>query len=111
MIISDLNYLESVTSETEIFGGTGKVFDFKKNIDSKVNSDTNFKANSDVNDIFNKKANIDVKSKVEGNSSTFAFDNEAVGYYSNTQGTFNQIAVAGEGSSQNGTFVAAANPE
>lgn len=112
MIISDLNYLE-ITSE-EVVGGQFFPFppnrlDFDKKLNSTVNTNTNFTSNTNVNDVFNKTANINVRSNVTGNSSTFAFDNEAIGFNSNTQGALNQIAIAGQGSSQNGTFVAAAN--
>lgn len=108
MIISDLNYLEAVSQETEVIGGTSR-FDFYKNVNANVNTNTNFKANTYVTDYFDKYANINVKSNVKGNSSTFAFDNEAEGYNSNTQGVLNQLTVAGNYSGQNGTFVSAAN--
>jgi hypothetical protein len=109
MIISDLNYLESATQD--VVGGTSRLdnFRFKKDIDSNIKSNIDFKSNSNVRDFFEKKANIDVKSNVQGNSSSLAFDNEAIGKDSNTQGTFSQLTVAGQGSSQSGTFVSAAN--
>ena len=111
MIISDLTYLETVSQETEIVGGGSfyNDFKFKKDLNSKIKTDIKFDFDSDIKSDFNKKAKIDVESKVKGNSSTFAFDNEAVGKDSNTQGELNQLAVAGKGSSQNGLFVAAAN--
>ena len=110
MIISDLNYLEAVSQEIEIVGG-GYLdsFKFKKDLDTKIKSDIDFNFDSNIKADFNKKANIKVDSNVKGNSSTFAFENEAVGKDSNTQGELNQIAVAGKGSSQSGLFVAAAN--
>lgn len=108
MIISDLNYLEAVSQETEVIGGSS-YFDFYKNVNANVNTKTNFNSNSYVTDYFDKKANIDVNSKVKGNSSTFAFDNEAQGYDTNTQGTLNQLTVAKNYSGQNGIFVSASN--
>lgn len=108
MIISDLNYLEAVSQETEVVGGSSS-FDFYKNVNAYVNTNTNFNSNSSVNDYFNKYANIYVNSNVKGNSSTFAFDNEAQGSDTNTQGVLNQLTVAGRYSGQNGTFVSAAN--
>ncbi len=109
MIISDLTYME--TASDEVFGA-GVYFD--KYINSNINTKLNFNANSDIKSRFDKKARIDVDSYVRGNSSTFAFDNEAAGFATNTQGELNQLAVAGSYystgvSSQNGLFVAAAN--
>ena len=104
MIISDLNYLEAVTEE--IVGGN---LYFSKNITSAVASATDFNARNNVTDTFQKLATINVASNVKGNSSDFSFDNEAVGQNSSTEGTLNQITIAGVGSSQNGTFTSAAN--
>jgi hypothetical protein len=84
-------------------------FEFEKQIDSQSNNQVNFAAQSDVKDIFQKYADIKVKSHVTGNSASLGFDNEAVGRNSNVQGTFSQISVAGQGSSQTGLFVSAAN--
>jgi hypothetical protein len=106
MIISELNYLEVVT-EAEVVGGS--VWNFKKNLESNVKTNVSFKSTSEVKDIFVKQAYIDVYSDVYGNSSSLSFDNEAQGYNSNTQGTFSQLTVAGQGSAQSGTFVSAAN--
>ena len=58
---------------------------------------------------FTKKASIQVKSHVIGNSASLLFDNEAVGKNTNVQGNFSQETVAGQGSSQTGLFVSAAN--
>jgi hypothetical protein len=107
MIIAELNYLEVVT-ETEVLGGTG-VWNFKKDLNSNVKTNLTFKSDTDIEDKFYKVAYIDIYSDVYGNSSSFAFDNEAQGYNSNTQGSFNQLSVEGVGSSQNGLFVSAAN--
>jgi hypothetical protein len=107
MVISDLNVLE-VVEATEVVGGTSNLF-FQKDLISYVNTYNNFYANSYVNDYFKKYADIYVDSKVKGNSSSFAVDNEAIGFNSNTQGTLNQQTIAGVGSSQNAVFVAASN--
>jgi hypothetical protein len=112
MIISDLNYLEAVSQETEVIGGSYYYtpgYNFYKNVSANVSTNTTFNSNTNINDVFNKNANINVRSNVTGNSSTFALDNEAQGYNSNTQGALNQLAVAGQYSGQNGVFVAAAN--
>ena len=82
---------------------------FSKDITSTVSNNVNFNANSQVLDLFQKLALINVQSHVTGNSASLGFDNEAVGKNSNVQGTFSQIATAGQGSSQTGLFVAAAN--
>lgn len=105
MIISDLNYLEAVTES--VIGGNN--VDFSKKLSSVVDTKLVFNSASKVDDVFNKKANIAVNSNVKGNSSDFTFDNEALGPNSSTEGTFNQEVIAGVGSSQNGSFVAAAN--
>jgi len=109
MIISDLNYLEVATEE--VAGGSWYTpgFNFNKNLNTNVNTRVNFAANSNVTSTFNKSAYINVYSNVKGNSSSLAFANEAAGPNSNTQGEFSQLAVAGQGSSQDGIFVAAAN--
>jgi len=107
MIISDLNVLE-VVEAAEVVGGTSSLF-FTKDLSAYVNTYNNFNANSYVKDYFTKYADIKVDSKVKGNSSSLAFDNEAIGPNSNTQGTLNQQTIAGVGSSQNGVFVAASN--
>jgi hypothetical protein len=111
MIISDLNYLEAVSQETEVVGGSyySPGFNFYKNVSAYVNTNTNFNSNSYVNDYFNKYANINVNSNVNGNSSTIAFDNEAQGPDTNTQAVLNQLTVAGQYSGQNGTLVSASN--
>lgn len=75
MIISDLNYLEAVSPETEIVGGNGS-FLFNKNLETKVNNNVNLKLNADINSNFKKNADINLKSNVNGNSSTLAFSNE-----------------------------------
>jgi hypothetical protein len=79
------------------------------NLSSTSTNNVNFTGNSKINDTFNKTANINVKSYVIGNSASLGFDNEAVGKNSNVQGTFSQETVAGQGSSQSGLFVSAAN--
>jgi|SRR5215472_3933025 len=84
-------------------------FDFSKQIDSQSNNQVQFQAQSDVQDFLKKYADINVKSHVTGNSAALGFDNEATGKNSNVQGTFSQLAVAGQGSSQTGLFIAAAN--
>jgi len=82
---------------------------FSKDITSTVSNNVNFDANSQVLDLFIKKASIDVFSHVKGNSASLAFDNEALGKNSNVQGSFSQDVIAGKGSTQAGLFVAAAN--
>jgi hypothetical protein len=89
--------------------GPSQSFEFEKQIDSQSNNQVNFQAKSQVFDVFKKFADINVKSHVTGNSASLGFDNEAVGPNSNVQGTFSQISVAGQGSSQTGLFVSAAN--
>jgi hypothetical protein len=95
--------LDSVTA------GTGSNLDFSKYLNSTSNNNVNFTADSHINDTFYKAALIQVYSQVYGNSASLGFDNEAAGHNSNVQGTFSQIAIAGQGSSQSGLFVAAAN--
>jgi hypothetical protein len=82
---------------------------FSKSISSNSRNNVAFTGTSQVLDLFQKEAFIDVFSHVKGNSASLGFDNEAVGKNSNVQGTFSQIAIAGQGSSQSGLFVAAAN--
>lgn len=112
MIISDLNVLE-VVEAAEVVGGSfarpTPSLKFDKDIKANVNTNTNFTSTVNVKDFFLKAAYIDVDSKVKGNSSTFAFDNEAAGKDTNTQGTLNQLTIAGQYSGQNGVFVSAAN--
>ena len=84
-------------------------FDFSKQLSSKSDNTVNFDALTNIKDTFSKKANIDVKSHVTGNSASLAFDNEALGKNSNVQGSFSQETIAGQGSSQSGLFVSAAN--
>jgi hypothetical protein len=86
-----------------------KSFDFSKNLKSASYNDVNFSGNSKIYDDFTKKAKIDVRSHVKGNSASLLFDNEAVGKNSNVQGAFSQETIAGQGSSQTGLFVSAAN--
>ena len=105
-------------SGTANAGGPVKLTDAQMDIvtagTSSSNSSTssnnvNFAGNSNITDTFTKKANIDVKSHVIGNSASLAFDNEAIGKNSNVQGSFSQATVAGQGSSQSGLFASAAN--
>ena len=90
-------------------GGATPSLDFSKQINSTSNNNVNFNGYSDIQHNYMKQANIDVYSKVKGNSSTFDFDNEAIGKNTNVQGTLSQISIAGQGSSQTGSFVSAAN--
>ena len=87
----------------------GGSFDFTKNLQSISSNNVNFTGKSNITDTFKKTANIKVNSYVKGNSGSLAFDNEAVGRNSNVQGSFSQETVAGQGSSQSGLFVSAAN--
>jgi hypothetical protein len=99
MIISELNYLEDATQE--IVGGwcySCPDVDFDKYLNSDTTTTITFDSTVDINDTFKKEATITVKSDVTGNSSSLAFDNEAIGYNSNTQGAFSQLVVAGIGS-------------
>ena len=84
-------------------------FDFQKNLSSYSDNNVNFTGNSQVRDLFEKKALIDVNARVKGTSASLGFDNEAIGKNSNVQGTFSQIAVGGQGSSQSGLFTAVAS--
>jgi hypothetical protein len=84
-------------------------FDFSKRLNSTTNNTVNFDGLTNIKDTFSKKANIDIKSHVTGNSASLAFDNEAIGKNSNAQGSFSQETIAGQGSSQSGLFVSAAN--
>ena len=92
-----------------VTAGGSQGFDFTKNLQSTSSNNVNFTGKSNITDTFTKKANIDVKSYVKGNSASLAFDNEAIGKNSNVQGSFSQQTVAGQGSSQSGLFVSAAN--
>ena len=92
-----------------VTAGGSKSFDFTKNLNSTATNNVNFTGKSNITDNFTKKANIDVKSHVIGNSASLLFDNEAVGKNTNVQGNFSQETVAGQGSSQTGLFVSAAN--
>ena len=87
----------------------GGSFDFTKNLQSISSNNVSFTGKSNITDTFKKTANIKVNSYVKGNSGSLAFDNEAVGRNSNVQGSFSQETVAGQGSSQSGLFVSAAN--
>jgi hypothetical protein len=89
--------------------GNAGTFDFSKNLSSVSNNTVTFSGRSDIYDSFQKRAWIDVRSHVIGNSASLAFDNEAIGKNSNVQGSFSQQTVAGQGSSQSGLFVSAAN--
>ena len=89
--------------------GNAGTFAFTKNLSSVSNNTVNFSGSSEIYDSFQKRALIDVRSHVIGNSASLAFDNEAVGKNSNVQGSFSQQTVAGQGSSQAGLFVSAAN--
>jgi hypothetical protein len=89
-------------------GGTHS-FDFTKNLKSTSSNNVNFTAKSNITDDFTKTADIKIKSFVKGNSASLAFDNEAIGKNSNVQGSFSQETIAGQGSSQSGLFVSAAN--
>ena len=80
-----------------------------KRLNSTTNNTVNFDGRTNITDSFSKRANIDVKSHVTGNSASLGFDNEAIGKNSNVQGSFSQETIAGQGSSQSGLFVSAAN--
>jgi len=88
---------------------SSKSFDFTKSLKSTSDNNVNFSGKTKITDDFTKTADINIKSNVKGNSASLAFDNEAVGKNSNTQGSFSQLSVAGQGSSQSGLFVSAAN--
>ncbi len=92
-----------------VTAGGSSSFDFSKDLSSTSSNNVNFTGKSNITDTFTKKANINVKSHVIGNSASLAFDNEAIGKNSNVQGSFSQETVAGQGSSQSGLFVSAAN--
>jgi hypothetical protein len=98
-----------VTAGAGDFNFRNNDFNFTKNLTSTSNNNVNFRANSQVLDAFEKLALIDVQSHVTGTSASLGFDNEAIGKNSNVQGTFSQQTVAGQGSSQAGLFVSAAN--
>ena len=82
---------------------------FSKDLTSLSSNNVNFNANSQVLDLFQKLALINVQSHVTGNSASLGFDNEAVGKNSNVQGSFSPDVIAGKRSTQAGLFVAAAN--
>src|SRR5262249_36739681 len=86
-----------------------KPFDYSRNLKSTSYHEANFSGNSKMYDDLTKKADIDVRSQVKGNSAFLLFDNEAVGKNSHVQGAFSQETVAGHGSPQSGLFVSAAN--
>jgi len=88
---------------------SSKPFDFTKNLTSTTTNNVNFSGKSNITDNFTKKAYIDVKSHVVGNSASLLFDNEASGKNTNVQGAFSQGTIAGQGSFQSGLFVSAAN--
>jgi hypothetical protein len=88
---------------------SSKSFDFSKSLKSTSSNNVNFTGNSKIYDDFTKKADIRVRSHVIGNSASLLFDNQAVGKNTNVQGAFSQETVAGQGSSQTGLFVSAAN--
>jgi hypothetical protein len=92
-----------------VTAGATQSLDFTKHINSMSDNNVKFKGYSDISHEYNKEAYIDVYSRVKGNSATLDFDNEAVGKNSNVQGTLSQISIAGQGSSQAGSFVSAAN--
>jgi len=98
-----------VTAGAGDFNFKNNDFNFTKNLTSTSNNNVNFNANSQVMDAFEKLALIDVQSHVKGTSASLGFDNEAIGKNSNVHGTFSQQTVAGQGSSQAGLFVSAAN--
>jgi hypothetical protein len=84
-------------------------FSFSKDLTSTSTNTVNFYGDSQIQDLFLKKAAIDVYSHVKGNSASLAFDNQAVGKNTSVQGSFSQETIAGQGSSQTGLFVSAAN--
>jgi hypothetical protein len=88
---------------------SSKPFDFTKNLTSTTSNNVNFSGKSNITDNFTKKANIDVRSHVVGNSASLMFDNEATGKNTNVQGMFSQDTISGQASSQSGLFVSAAN--
>ena len=92
-----------------VTAGATPGLDFTKHLKSTSDNNVKFKGYSDISHEYNKQAYIDVNSRVKGNSATLDFDNEAVGKNSNVQGTLSQITIAGQGSSQAGSFVSAAN--
>ncbi len=100
--------LTNIQMDVVTAGGSSS-FDFSKDLSSTSSNNVNFTGKSNITDTFTKKANINVKSHVIGNSASLAFDNEAIGKNSNVQGSFSQETVAGQGSSQSGLFVSAAN--
>lgn len=83
---------------------------FAKTITSTTVNNVTFLGQSNITETLQKTALILAASNVVGNSTALAFDNEAIGPNSHTQGDFSQVAIAGVGSSQSGNFVAAANP-
>jgi hypothetical protein len=99
----------SKTQMDVVTAGGAQNFDFNKNLQSTSSNTVNYTGKSNITDYFKKYADISVKSHVIGNSASLGFDNEAVGKNSNVQGSFSQETVAGQGSSQSGLFVSAAN--
>lgn len=111
MIISDLNYLEAVSPETEIVGGHSyrDEFKFNKNLNVKIDTNVKNKFETDVDIKFNKNAKLKAEADVKGNLSNLVFDNEAVGKNTDTEVKIDQLVYAGELSSQVGYVTAAAN--
>jgi hypothetical protein len=90
-------------------GSSSKSFDFTKNLKSTSTNNVNFTGNSDITDSYSKSADYKIKAYVKGNSADFSFDNQAVGKNTNTQGWLSQETVAGQGSSQSGSFSSVAS--
>ncbi|KYC37677.1 hypothetical protein WA1_40160 [Scytonema hofmannii PCC 7110] len=107
MIISDLNYLE-VANEVAVVGG-GRGFDYKKNLDIKVDSnvDLNFDSYTDID--FKKNTTITSDIDLKGNSATFVFDAEAIGSDTDSEVVISALAVEGKLSSLAGSVVVAAD--
>ena len=80
MIISDLNHLEVVSSETNIIGGITNTYQKTK---------LSFKENVDVDKDFN------VHSSVKGISAFAEGDAQAYGYYNHSEGLSNTYTAPG----------------
>jgi hypothetical protein len=80
---------------------------FTRDLTSTSSNTFNSSGNSQITSSF--QGGVGIYSHVKGNSASLAFDNQALGKNTSVQGSFSQVAVAGQGASQTGLFVSAAN--
>ncbi|MUG99613.1 hypothetical protein F7734_47980 [Scytonema sp. UIC 10036] len=106
MIISDLQFIQAANEVAVVGGGR---FDYKKDLDIKVDSnvDLDFDSNTDIK--FDKYTNIKSDVDLDGNSATFVFDAEAIGSDTDSEVVISALAVEGKLSSLAGSVVVAAD--